>query len=71
MPEVLGPEYGALVGRTPEEALKLTMTYATELENKLGYNDEGDPPKKEEPTDTLTVVRATDPVTVTDRPRAR
>ena len=57
MPEVLGPEYGALAGRTPEEALKLTMSYATDLENKLGYDAEGDPPKKEEPTDTLAVVR--------------
>ena len=43
MPDVLGPEYGALAGRTPEEALKLTMNYATELENKLGLEEETPP----------------------------
>ena len=55
MPDVLGPEYGALAGRTPEEALKLTMNYATDLENKLGYSEDDD--KKEDKTDTLTIVR--------------
>ncbi len=58
MPEVLGPEYGALAGRTPEEALKLTMNYATGLEDKLGYNEDDKKPKVEEPKpDTMTVVR--------------
>lgn len=51
MPDVLGPEWGALAGRTQEEALKLTMNYATELEEKLALNDEGKPkdPPKDEP----------------------
>ncbi len=55
MPEVLGPEYGPLAGRTPEEALKLTMNYATDLEKKLGYEDGDDPPV--EKPGTLEVVK--------------
>lgn len=57
MPEVLGAEYGALAGRTPEEALKLTMQYATGLEDKLGYNEEDDKKPDEPKPDTLTIVR--------------
>lgn len=34
MTEVLGPEYGPLAGRTPEEALKITLKYASKLEDE-------------------------------------
>ena len=56
MPDTLGAEYGPLAGRTPEEALKLTMNYATDLENRLEAEGNGDDPKSDEP-DTLKIVR--------------
>ena len=56
MPETLGAEYGPLAGRTPEEALKLTMNYATDLENQLDTINAGDKPPADKP-DTMKVVR--------------
>ena len=48
MPDVLGPEWGPLAGRTTEEALKLTTNYATSLEEKLGLNEEEEKPEEQD-----------------------
>ena len=51
MTDVLGPEYGPLAGRTAEEALKITLQYASDLEDKADSpegvdNDDPEPVKK-------------------------
>ena len=55
MPDVLGPEWGPLAGRTAEEALKLTTDYATSLEGKLGLNDEEE--EKPDEQDSLQIAK--------------